>query len=47
METGEIIVYSSIYKAGKRFNEQARLIYAFDEKVLRNRYGIKVLTESN
>ena len=46
-ETGEIIVYSSIYKAGKTFNEQARLIYAFDGKVWRNRYGIKVFTESN
>ena len=47
METGKIIVYSSMYKAAKRFNQQSRLIYAYDEKVWRNRYAIKVLTESN
>ena len=33
METGEIIVYSSMYKAAKRFNQQSRLIYAYDGKV--------------
>ena len=37
METGEIIVYSSMYKAAKRFNQQSRLIYAYDGKVWRNR----------
>ena len=47
METGEIIVYSSMYKAAKTFNQQSRLISAYDEKVWRNRYDIKVLTESN
>ena len=47
METGEIIVYSSMYKPAKRFNQQSRLIYAYDGKVWRNRYSIKVLTESN
>ena len=47
METGEIIVYSSMYKAAKRFNQQSRLIYAYDGKVWKNRYAIKVLTESN
>ena len=47
METGEIIVYSSMYKAAKRFNQQSRLIYVYDGKVRRNRYAIKVLTESN
>ena len=46
METGEIIVYSSMYKAAKRFNQQSRLISAFDGKVYMNRYAIKVLTES-
>ena len=46
METGEIIVYSSMYKAAKRFNQQSRLIYTYDGKVWRNRYAIKVLTES-
>ena len=47
METGEIIVYSSMYKAAKRLNQQSRLIYAYDGKVWRNRYATKVLTESN
>ena len=47
METGEIIVYSSMYKDAKTFNQQSRLISAYDEKVWRNRYAIKVLTEFN
>ena len=34
-------------KAAKRFNQQSGLISAFDGKVYRNRYAIKVLTESN
>ena len=44
LETGEIIIYSSIYKAA---NQQSRLISAYDGKVWRSRYAIKVLTESN
>ena len=47
METSEIIVYSSMYKAAMTFNQQSRLISANDGKVWRNRYAIKVLTESN
>ena len=47
MEIGEIIVYSSMYKAAKRFNQQSRLISAYDGKVWRNRYAINVLTESD
>ena len=47
IETGQIIVYSSMYKASKTFNQQSRLISAYDGKVWRNRYAIKVLTESN
>ena len=47
IKTGEIIVYSSLYKAAKRFNQQSRLIYAYDGKVWMDRYAIKVLTESN
>ena len=47
VETGEIIIYSSMYKAAKRFKQQLRLISAYDEKVWRNRYAIKVLTESD
>ena len=46
MQTGEIIVYSSMYKAAKRLNQQSRLITTDDVKVWRNRYAIKVLTES-
>ena len=47
METGEIILYSAIYKAAKTFIQQSRLISAYDGKVWRNRCDIKVLTESN
>ena len=46
METGKIIIYSSMYKAAKRFNQQTRLISAYDGKVWRNMYAIKALTES-
>ena len=46
METGEIIIYSSMYKAAQRFNQQSRLISTYDGKVWRNRYPIKVLFES-
>ena len=47
METDEIIVYSSTYKAAKRFNQQSSLISTYHGKVLRNRQAIKVLTESD
>ena len=46
METGEIIVYSSMYKTAKAFNQESRLISAYDGKVWRNIYAIKVVTES-
>ena len=46
MKTGEIIIYSSMYKAAKRFNQQSRLMSTYDGKVWRNRYAIKILTES-
>ena len=42
IETDEIIVYSSMYKAAKTSNQQSRLISAYDGKVWRNRYAIKV-----
>ena len=32
METDEIIVYSAMYKAAKRFNQQSRLISTCDGK---------------
>ena len=44
IETGEIIVYISMHTAAKRFNQQSRLISAYDGKVWRNRYAIKILT---
>ena len=47
MQTGKIIVYFSMYMAAKRFNQQSGLVSAFDGKLYRNRYAIKVLTESN
>ena len=47
METGEIIIYSSMFKAAKRFNQQSTLISTYDGKVWRNRNAIKVLTKSN
>ena len=47
METGDIIIYSSMYKAAKRFKQQSRLISTYDGKVWMNRYAFKVLTESN
>ena len=45
IETDEIIVYSSKYKAANTFSQQSRLISAYDGKVWRNRHVIKVLTE--
>ena len=47
METAEIIIHFSMYKAAKRFNQQSSLISTYDGKVWRNRYDIKVLTEPN
>ena len=37
METGAIIVYSFMYKAAKRFDQQSRIISTYDGKVWRNR----------
>ena len=42
IETDDIVVYSSMYRAAKRFNHLSRLISAYDGKVWRNRYAIKV-----
>ena len=47
MKAGEINIYSSMYKDAKTFSQQPRLIAAYDGKVWRNRYAIKVLTESD
>ena len=46
-ETEEIIVYSSMYKAAKIFNQQSRLMSAYDGKVWRNRCANKVFNEFN
>ena len=40
IETGEIIVYSSMYKAAETFNQQSRLISASDGKVRRNKFNL-------
>ena len=47
IETYEVIVYSSMYKAAKTFNQQSGVISAHYAKVWWNRYAIKVLTESD
>ena len=47
IETDEIIVYSYMYKTAKTFNQQSRIISAYDGKVWRNNYAIKELTESD
>ena len=46
IETGEIIIYSSMYQAAETFNQQLRLISTYDGKVCMNRYAMTVLTES-
>ena len=33
IKTVEIIMYTSMYKAAKRFNQQSRLISAYDGRV--------------
>ena len=45
METDEVIVYPSMYKAAKAFNQQSRIISANDGKIWKNRYAIKVLKD--
>src|SRR5688572_25737251 len=47
LETGEIASYSSMYKAGKALNRDARAIAMFNGKVYKNRYEIKVLESSS
>ena len=42
METDQIVICSSMYKAAKRCNQQSRLISTYDRKVWRNRYATKV-----
>ena len=46
IETDEIMVYSSMYKAAKTFTQQSGLISAYDGKMWMNRYANKVLTDS-
>src|SRR6188768_1474080 len=47
LETGEIASYSSMYKAGKAINRDARAITMFNGKVYKKRYEIKVLESSS
>src|SRR6218665_3114687 len=44
-ETGEVVVYPSMYKAGKAFGQCARVISKQNEKVGKNRYEIKALDD--
>ena len=43
METDKVVLYPSIYKA---LDQNTGVISMYDGEVWRNRYGIKILTES-
>src|SRR5437899_1998323 len=45
-ETGEKVVYNSIYNAGKAYGLNAKTISAYDGKIWKQRYEIKILTPS-
>src|SRR5688572_106130 len=47
LETGEIEKYTSMYKAGKALNRDARAITMLNGKVYKKRYEIKVLESSS
>ena len=46
METDKVVFYSSLYKAALALDQNPGVIGMYDGKVWRNRYAIKVLTES-
>ena len=46
LETDEVALYRSIYKAALAFNQNTGVISTYDGNVWRNWYAIKVLTES-
>ena len=46
LETDKVVLYQSIYKAALALDQNAGVIGIYHEKVWRNSYAIKVLTES-
>lgn len=46
-DTGDTVVYSSMYKAGKAHGQSAQLISAYNGKVWRNRFEIKIYDDSS
>ena len=46
LETDKVVLYPSIYKAALAFDQNTGLIIVYDGKVWRNKYAIKILTES-
>ena len=46
LETDKVVLYSSIYKAALALDLNTGVITMYDAKVRRNRYAMKVLTES-
>ena len=46
LEADEVVLYPSIYKAAMALDQNPGVIGMYNGKVWRNRYAIKVLTES-
>ena len=46
LETDKVVLYPSIYKAALAFDQNTGVIGMYNGNVCRNRYAIKVLTES-
>ena len=47
LETDQVAIYPSIYRAALALGQYPRVIGMYNGKVWRNRYAIKVLTESD
>ena len=47
LETDEVAIYPSIYRAALAMGQNPRVIGMYNGKIWRNRYAIKVLTESD
>ena len=46
LETDKVVLYPSIYKSSLALDQNTGVISIYNGKVWRNRYAIKVLTES-
>ena len=46
LETDMVVHYPSVYKAASALDQNTGVIIMYDGKVWRNRYAIRVLTES-